>query len=172
MIRPFQGTHPTIAPSAYVDPAAVVIGHVTLGENVSVWPHATLRGDVNNIFIGDDSNIQDNAVVHVEHQLFECHVGRRVTVGHSVVLHGCVVEDDSLIGIGAIVLNGARVGQGSVVAAGSLVPEGMQIPPGSLVMGVPAKVRREVSAEEQERFRLNAAHYVNLGQTYKNDQSS
>jgi carbonic anhydrase/acetyltransferase-like protein (isoleucine patch superfamily) len=172
MIRPFQGIHPTIAPSAYIDPAAVLIGQVTIGENVSVWPHATLRGDVNKIFIGDDSNIQDNAVVHVEHKLFECHVGRRVTVGHSVVLHGCVIEDDSLIGIGAIVLNGARVGQGSVVAAGSLVPEGMQIPPGSLVMGVPAKIRREVSAEEQERFRLNAAHYVNLGQTYKNDQSS
>jgi carbonic anhydrase/acetyltransferase-like protein (isoleucine patch superfamily) len=93
-------------------------------------------------------------------------------VGHSVVLHGCVIEDDSLIGIGAIVLNGARVGQGSVVAAGTLVPEGMQIPPGSLVMGVPAKIRREVTAEEQDRFRRNADHYVNLGQSYKNDQSS
>lgn len=172
MIRPFAGTLPTIADSAYVDPAAQVIGHVTIGERVSIWPNATLRGDVNKIFIGDDSNIQDNAVVHVEHKLHECHVGQRVTVGHSVVLHGCVIEDDSLIGIGAIVLNGATVGRGSVVAAGSLVPEGMQIPPGSLVMGVPAKIRREVSAEEQERFSKNAHHYVNLGQTYKNDQSS
>lgn len=171
MIRAFQGASPTIASSAYIDPAAQVIGQVTIGERVSIWPNATLRGDVNKIFIGDDSNIQDNSVVHVEHALHECHIGRRVTVGHSVVLHGCVVEDDSLIGIGAIVLNGARIGRGSVVAAGALVPEGMQIPPGSLVMGVPAKVRREVSAEEQERFRKNAEHYVNLGQTYKNDQS-
>ncbi|MCA2965726.1 MAG: gamma carbonic anhydrase family protein, partial [Acidobacteriaceae bacterium] len=122
MIRSFQGVRPSMADSAYIDPAAVVIGDVTIGENVSIWPHATLRGDVNKIFIGDDSNIQDNAVVHVEHKLYECHVGRRVTVGHSVVLHGCVIEDDSLIGIGAIVLNGARVGQGSVVAAGTLVP--------------------------------------------------
>ena len=172
MIRAFKDILPKVADSAYVDPAAVVIGQVTLGERVSIWPNATLRGDVNKIFIGDDSNIQDNAVVHVEHLLHECHVGERVTVGHAVVLHGCVIEDDSLIGIGAIVLNGARVGRGSVVAAGSLVPEGMQIPPGSLVMGVPAKLRRDVSAEEQERFRKNAAHYVNLGQTYKNDQSS
>ena len=112
MIRAFKNNLPTVADSAYVDPAAVVIGQVTLGERVSIWPNATLRGDVNKIFIGDDSNIQDNAVVHVEHLLHECHVGERVTVGHAVVLHGCVIEDDSLIGIGAIVLNGAGGGGG------------------------------------------------------------
>jgi carbonic anhydrase/acetyltransferase-like protein (isoleucine patch superfamily) len=101
--------------------------------------------------------------------LFELHIGNRVTVGHSAVLHGCVVEDECLIGIGAIVLNGARVGAGSVVAAGSLVTEGMQVPPGSLVMGVPAKVRREVTADERERFRTNAAHYVQYRQMYRDE---
>jgi gamma-carbonic anhydrase len=169
MIRPFQGITPRIAPSAWVDPTAVVIGCVTIGERSSVWPNAVLRGDVNKITIGEESNVQDGSVLHVEHELFELTIGNRVTVGHSVVLHGCTVEDESLIGIGAIVLNGARIGAGSVVAAGALVPEGMEIPPGSLAMGVPAKVRREVSAEEKERFRLNAQHYVELAQAYRQE---
>lgn len=113
--------------------------------------------------------MQDGSVLHVEHAMFELRIGNRVTVGHSVVLHGCDVEDDCLIGIGAIVLNGARIGAGSVIAAGALVPEGMQIPPGSLAMGVPAKVRREVSDEEKERFRVNAQHYVDLSRQYREE---
>jgi len=167
MIRSFQGILPTIAPTAWVDPAAVVIGDVTIGERSSVWPNAVLRGDVNKITIGEESNVQDGSVLHVEHALYELTIGNRVTVGHSVVLHGCTVEDDSLIGIGAIVLNGARIGKGSVIAAGALVPEGMQIPPGSMAMGVPAKIRREVTPEEQERFRLNAQHYVELREKHR-----
>jgi len=110
MIRPFQGTHPRIARSAWVDPTAVVIGDVTIGERSSVWPNSVLRGDVNKITIGQESNVQDGSVLHVEHAMFELRIGNRVTVGHSVVLHGCDVEDDCLIGIGAIVLNGARIG--------------------------------------------------------------
>ena len=171
MIRSFQGTLPQIDPTAWVDPTAAIIGDVTIGRLSSVWPNAVLRGDVNKITIGDETNIQDGSVLHVEEALFELHIGNRVTVGHSVCLHGCVVEDDSLIGIGAIVLNGARIGKGSVIAAGALVPEGMQIPPGSLAMGVPAKVRRAVSPEEQERFRVNAQHYVELREKYLNDKS-
>jgi len=171
MIRNFQGAAPQIAPTAWVDPTAVIIGDVTIGERSSVWPNAVLRGDVNKITIGQETNIQDGSVLHVEEALFELHIGNRVTVGHSVCLHGCVVEDDSLIGIGAIVLNGARIGKGSVIAAGALVPEGMEIPPGSLAMGVPAKVRRAVSPEEQERFRVNAQHYVELREKYLNDKS-
>lgn len=166
MIRPFQGMSPQIAPSVWVDASAVIIGDVTIGARSSVWPNAVLRGDVHKITIGTETNIQDGSVLHVEEHKFSLTVGDRVTVGHSVVLHGCVVEDDSLIGIGAIVLNGARIGRGSVVAAGALVPEGMEIPPGSLAMGVPAKVRREVSPEEQERFRINAQHYVELAGKY------
>ena len=171
MIRSFQGTVPRIDPTAFVDPTAVVIGNVTIGPRSSVWPNAVLRGDVNKITIGEETNIQDGSVLHVEEALFDLQIGNRVTVGHSVCLHGCTVEDDSLIGIGAIVLNGARIGQGSVIAAGALVPEGMQIPPGSLAMGVPAKVRRAVSPEEQERFRINAQHYVELREKYLNDKS-
>jgi carbonic anhydrase/acetyltransferase-like protein (isoleucine patch superfamily) len=166
MIRAFRGTVPKVAASSYIDPSAQVIGDVVLGERCSVWPNATLRGDVNSIRIGDDSNVQDNSVLHVDSDGFPLHIGDRVTVGHSVVLHGCTVEDECVIGIGATVLNGAKVGKGSVVAAAALVPEGMEIPPGSMVMGVPGKVRREVTPAEQERFRENAAHYVELREHY------
>jgi carbonic anhydrase/acetyltransferase-like protein (isoleucine patch superfamily) len=172
MIRSFQGKSPQIAPSVWIDPTAVLIGDVTIGERSSIWPNAVLRGDVHKITIGEETNIQDGSVLHVEENLFSLTIGNRVTVGHSVCLHGCVVEDDSLIGIGAIVLNGARIGAGSVIAAGALVPEGMDIPPGSLAMGVPAKVRRSVSPEEQERFRLNAQHYVDLRAKYLDGQSN
>ena len=164
MIRSFQGTVPKIAHSAWIDPTAVVIGDVTIGERSSVWPNAVLRGDVNKITIGDETNVQDGCVLHVENALYELILGNRVTVGHSVVLHGCTIEDDSLIGIGAIVLNGARVGKGSVIAAGALVPEGMEVPPGLLAMGVPGKIRRAVTPDEQERFRINAQHYVDLSE--------
>src|SRR5688572_12962032 len=121
MIRAYRGVVPKIAASAYVDPSAQVIGDVELGERSSVWPNVTIRGDVNFIRIGDESNIQDNTVVHVDHDGYPTIVGNRVTVGHSVTLHGCVIEDDCLIGIGAIVRNGARIGKGSVIAAGALV---------------------------------------------------
>lgn len=166
MIRAFRGVRPTIPASCYIDPGAQVIGDVVLGERSSVWPGAVLRGDVNTIRIGEETNIQDNSVLHEDSGGFPLNIGNRVTVGHSVVLHGCTVEDECVIGIGAIVLNGARVGKGSVVAASALVPEGMEIPPGSMVMGVPGKVRRSVSPEEQERFRENAAHYVELREHY------
>lgn len=167
MIRPYRGIQPRIAASAYVDPSAEVIGDVEIGERSSVWPQATLRGDVNAIRIGEESNIQDNCVLHGEWDQYPVIVGNRVTVGHSVVLHGCVVEDDCVIGIGAIVLNGARIGRGSVIAAGALVPEGMVVPPGSLVMGIPGKVRRELTEEERDRFHKNAANYVRYRQHYK-----
>ena len=172
MIRSYRGVLPTVAASAYVDSSAQVIGDVVIGERSSVWPNATLRGDVNTIRIGEETNVQDNSVLHVDEGLFPLTLGNRVTVGHAVVLHGCTVEDECLIGIGAIVLNGATVGAGSVIAAGAVVPEGMQIPPGSMVMGVPAKIRREVTAEEKERFRVNAQHYVKARGIYKDTEPS
>jgi gamma-carbonic anhydrase len=171
MIRVYRGVVPKIAASAYVDPSAQVIGDVELGERSSVWPNVTIRGDVNFIRIGDESNIQDNTVVHVDHDGYPTIVGNRVTVGHSVTLHGCVIEDDCLIGIGAIILNGARIGKGSVIAAGALVPERMEVPPGAMVMGVPAKVKRELTPEERERFRENAQNYVRYRQTYREEPS-
>jgi gamma-carbonic anhydrase len=171
MIRAYRGVVPKIAASAYIDPSAQVIGDVEIGERSSVWPNVTIRGDVNSIRIGEESNIQDNSVVHVEHDTYPTLVGNRVTVGHCAMLHGCVIEDDCLIGIGAIVLNGARVGKGSVIAAGALVPEGMEIPAGMMVMGVPAKVKRELTPEERERFRENAQNYIRYRQTYREEPS-
>ena len=171
MIRPYRGVSPTVAATAYIDPSAQVLGDVVIGERSSVWFHVAIRGDVNYIRIGDETSIQDNCVVHVDHMVFPCLIGNRVTVAHSVVLHGCTVEDDALIGIGAIVLNGAKIGRGAIVAAGALVPENMEVPPGMLVMGAPAKVKREVTAEEQARFRKNCDNYVKITAIYKEEQS-
>lgn len=169
MIRQYKGILPKVEQSAYIDPSAQVIGDVTIGARSSVWCNATLRGDVNRIVLGEETNIQDNSVLHGELDMYPVLLGDRVTVGHMVTLHGCVVEDDCLIGIGAVVLNGARVGRGSVVAAGALVPEGMQIPPESLVMGMPAKIKRPVNEEEKARFRENAQRYVRYRQEYRDE---
>jgi carbonic anhydrase/acetyltransferase-like protein (isoleucine patch superfamily) len=166
MIRSIRGIAPKVAVSAYVDASAQVIGDVEIGERSSVWPNASVRGDTGPIRIGEETSIQDNCVLHLD-EGFPLTVGNRVTVGHSVTLHGCTIEDETLIGIGAIVLNGARVAKGSVVAAGALVAEGMQVPPDTLVMGVPAKPKRPVTPEEQVRFREGVQHYVDKARAYK-----
>ena len=171
MIRPFSGVMPRIAASAYIDQSAQVIGDVVIGERTSIWPNVAIRGDVNHIQIGDETSIQDNTVVHVDRKTYPCLIGNRVTVGHAAVLHGCVVNDGALIGIGAIVLNGATIGAGAIVAAGALVPEGMDVPPNTLVMGTPAKVKRAVTPEEQERFQGNCDSYVRLTAIYKEEQA-
>src|SRR5215467_216612 len=160
MIRTYRGVLPKVAASAYIDQSAQVIGDVTIGERASIWPNVTARGDVNSIRIGDETNIQDNSVLHCDAGLFPLNIGSRVTVGHLAMIHGCTIEDDCLIGIGAIVLNGAKIGRGSVIAAGAVVPEGAEVPPDSMVMGVPAKVKRQITGDERERFRTNAQHYV------------
>jgi carbonic anhydrase/acetyltransferase-like protein (isoleucine patch superfamily) len=169
MIRAYRGILPKIAQSAYVDRSAQVIGDVIVGERASVWCNTSIRGDVNTITIGDDSNVQDNTVMHGELNAYPVVVGKRVTIGHSAVIHGCVIEDDCLIGIGSIILNGARVGMGTVIAAGALVPEEMQIPPNSMVMGVPAKIRRQVTDEEHARFRENAQRYLKYREAYRDE---
>lgn len=148
-----------IDPIAFIAAGAVVLGDVHLGRDASVWFNAVIRGDTERIVIGDEANIQDLSVVHADPG-FPCVVGRRVTVGHRAILHGCVVEDDCMIGMGAILLNGVRVGTGSVVGAGAVLVEGMVIPPGSLVLGIPGKVAR--AADEAMRTRIDHAwrHYV------------
>lgn len=171
MIRPYRGVVPRIAPSSYIDNSAVLIGDVVIGERSGVWPNVTIRGDVNYIRIGDETSVQDNTVIHVDHVTYPCIVGNRVTVGHSAVLHGCVVEDEALIGIGAIVLNGATIGRGAVVAAGALVPEGMTVPPDTVVMGAPAKPKRAVTEEEKERFRRNTNNYVRITAIHKEEKA-
>ncbi|MBZ4319472.1 gamma carbonic anhydrase family protein [Streptomyces huiliensis] len=166
LISGVGGREPAVDPAAFTAPTSVVLGDVTLAPGSGVWYHAVLRADCGAITVGADSNIQDNCTVHVDPG-FPVTIGERVTVGHNAVLHGCTVEDDVLVGMGATVLNGAHIGAGSLVAAQALVPQGMRVPPGSLVAGVPAKVRRELTAEEREHIRINAVLYVELAKTHR-----
>jgi carbonic anhydrase/acetyltransferase-like protein (isoleucine patch superfamily) len=168
LISAVGGKEPTVAPGAFVAPTAVVLGDVVLAAGSSVWYHTVIRGDGGPIALGADSNIQDNCTVHVDPG-FPVSIGERVSVGHNAVLHGCTVEDDVLIGMGATVLNGARIGAGSLVAAQALVPQGMVVPPGSLVAGVPAKVKRELGDQEREGIGLNAAVYVDLAKRHRRE---
>ena len=148
-----------IHPSAFIAPGAVVLGDVTLGPRASVWYTAVLRGDMDRIVVGEATNVQDGTVVHVDAGR-PALIGARVGIGHRVVLHGCTVEDECLIGMGSVLLNGVRVGTGSVVAAGAVLPEGLEVPPGSVVMGVPARVVRAVDGALRERIRQTWEHYV------------
>ncbi|WP_326696365.1 gamma carbonic anhydrase family protein [Streptomyces sp. NBC_01754] len=166
LITGVGGKEPDIDVDAFVAPTAVVVGEVTMAPGSSVWYQAVLRADCGPISLGPDSNIQDNCSVHTDLG-FPMTVGARVSVGHNAVLHGCVIEDDVLVGMGATVLNGARVGAGSLVAAQALVPQGMQVPPNSLVAGVPAKVRRELTTEEREGIAFNATGYVELAKAHR-----
>lgn len=152
--------------STLVFPGAVVVGDVKLGENCSVWYNAVIRADEDAIVIGDGTNIQDNAVLHVTTGL-PLTLGRNVTVGHGAILHSCAVGDDSLIGMGATVLDGAVIGKGCLIAAGAVVTPRSVIPDGSMVMGAPGKVRRELTAEEIADIRRNAQVYVDLKEDYR-----
>ncbi len=169
-LRPFRGTMPKVHPSAFIEESAQVIGDVEIGARCSIWFNCVVRGDVNSIRIGEESNIQDLSCLHVLKDRYGLTIGNRVTVGHSVTLHGCVVEDLCLIGMGAIILDGARVGAGSIVAAGALVPPGMEIPPSSLVMGSPAKVKRQLNDEERALLVRSAANYIAYSAQYREDQ--
>ena len=152
---------PVIHPTAFVHPSAVVIGDVTLGARVSVWPTAVLRGDTAPIVVGADSNVQDGSVLHVDAGV-PCTIGSRVAIGHRAIVHGATVENDCLIGMGAIVLNHVVVGSGSIVGAGAVCREGMIIPANSLVVGVPARIVRATTTEERERIAKTVAAYLAL----------
>jgi carbonic anhydrase/acetyltransferase-like protein (isoleucine patch superfamily) len=170
MIRPIQGTYPRLAPSCFVHEAAEVMGMVEIGPEVSVWPGAVIRGDTERIRIGARSNVQDGVVIHADPG-YRCAVGRQVTVGHRACLHGCTIDDGSLIGIGAIVLNGASVGEGSIIGAGAMVPEGAEIPAGVLAVGLPARVRRETTPEERTGLIDQAERYVALIDAHRSERS-
>jgi len=162
----FAGDTPAVHESAFIAPTASIIGNAALAENSSAFYGVTVRADTAAIRVGAGSNLQDNVVLHAD-QDFPCTVGARVSVGHGAVVHGCTVEDDCLIGMGATVLNGAVIGTGSLVAAGAVVLEGTVIPPRSLVAGVPAKVRRELTDEEFAGVQRNAAHYQDLARAHR-----
>lgn len=166
MIRPFQGTMPTVPSSCYIDPSAQVIGDVLLGEQASVWMNAVLRGDVNSIRIGARSNVQDCAVLHGMRHVYPVIVGEMVTIGHNATVHGCVVEDAVLVGIGATILNNARIGEGSIIAAGAVIPEQTVIAPNSLVAGVPGKVRRTLGDADRAMILKYAQNYLDYTAIY------
>ncbi|MBZ5596796.1 MAG: gamma carbonic anhydrase family protein [Acidobacteriia bacterium] len=166
MIRSYKGTSPTIPASCYVDESAQIIGDVALGEHASVWMNAVVRGDVYAIRIGAHSNVQDCSVLHGMKEKYGVFVGEYVTVGHSVTLHGCTVEDRCLIGMGAIILNGARIGAGSIIAAGTLIPEKTVVEPGSLWVGSPGKFRRKLGEKDQEMILQYARNYLGYKDEY------
>ena len=166
MIVSFEGHTPVVDATAFVAQNATLIGRVTIARDASVFYGCVLRADTDSISIGVGSNVQDNVSMHTDVGI-QLVVGSGVSIGHGAVVHGCVIEDDCLIGMGATVLNHAVIGAGSLVAAGAVVLEGTVIPPGSLVAGVPAKVRRELSDEEREGVKLNAAHYVGLAAAHR-----
>lgn len=166
MIRPYKGVNPLIAPSAFVAENASIIGDVHIGEHSSIWYNCVLRGDCYYIRIGEYSNIQDGTIIHVTNGTSATLIGNKVTVGHGVVLHGCTVKDRSLVGIGSIVLDDVVIGEESFIAAGSLLTPGTLIPPRSLVMGAPAKVRRQVTDEEVARIDEHWKHYVEYKDAY------
>ncbi|MET9483893.1 gamma carbonic anhydrase family protein [Streptomyces sp. NPDC006638] len=171
LIAGLAGKYPRIDPGAFLAPTCVVVGEVTVAAGASVWYHTVLRADCGPILLGPDCNIQDNCTLHSDPGS-PLSVGARVSVGHNAVLHGCVVEDDVLIGMGATVLNGAHIGTGSLIAAQALVPQGMRVPPGSMVAGVPAKVRRRLTEEEKEGIKLNAAVYTDLSKLHRKSHPS
>jgi len=158
MLYALDGRSPGVSETAWIAPGCHVIGNVTLAENVSIWFNCTLRGDNELIEVGEGSNIQENTVCHTDPGC-PLIVGQGCTIGHKAMLHGCIIGDNSLIGMGATILNGAKIGNNCLIGAGALIPEGKDIPDGSLVMGMPGKVVRELSADQIQSLRNSALHY-------------
>lgn len=172
MIRSYQGHTPVIPATCYIDVSAQVIGDVVLGEHSSVWMNAVVRGDVHSIRIGAHSNVQDCSVLHGMRYKYPVIVGDWVTIGHNATVHGCVVEDACLIGMGATIMNNAKIGEGSIIAAGALIPEGMVVPPHSLVAGVPGKVRRTLTSDDREMILQYARNYLDYTKIYIEEQKN
>jgi carbonic anhydrase/acetyltransferase-like protein (isoleucine patch superfamily) len=170
VIRRLNGHAPVLGSGAFVHDAAEVIGRVRLGARASVWPRAVIRGDTEEIAVGEETNVQDGAVLHADPGM-PCRLGARVTVGHLACVHGCRIGDEVLIGMGAILMNGARIGDGSIVGAGAVVLEGVEVPPGSMVLGVPARVVRPLGAQERAGLRGSAARYVELIEAHRGEQA-
>ena len=168
LILPHHGVLPAIPPTAYIAPTATLIGDVVLGEHASIWFNTVIRGDVNFIRIGDRTNIQDNSMVHVTHDTWPTVIGSDVVAGHGVILHGCVIKDRVLVGMGSIVLDGVEVGGECILGAGSLIAPGTKIPPRSLVLGRPGKIVRQISDQEVEEMILSGVrNYLRYKESYQ-----
>ncbi|HKF48602.1 MAG TPA: gamma carbonic anhydrase family protein [Terracidiphilus sp.] len=166
MIRSYQGHTPLIPATCYIDQSAQLLGDVTLGENSSVWMNAVLRGDVNSIRVGSNSNVQDCSVLHGQRYKYAVHVGDWVTIGHNATVHGCTVEDAVLIGMGVTILNNSRIGEGSIIAAGAVVPENTVVPKRTLWAGVPAKMRRDLGDSDRAMILEYAQNYLDYVKIY------
>lgn len=165
MISELDGKSPIIDTTAFIAPNASVIGNVTVGEGVGIWFGAILRGDMNSIKVGAYTNIQDLCIVHTPPTI-NAEIGKNVTIGHRALIHGCRIGDNCLIGMGSIVMNNVEIGDNCIVAAGSVVTEGMKVPSGSLVMGLPAKIKREVTPDEIKKIEASAKLYYELSRGY------
>jgi carbonic anhydrase/acetyltransferase-like protein (isoleucine patch superfamily) len=172
MVRSYLGYSPVIPGSCYVDISAQVIGQVELGEHSSVWMNAVLRGDVHSIRVGANSNVQDCAVLHGMRYKHPVVVGDWVTIGHNATVHGCVIEDACLIGMGAVVLNNVRIGEGSIIAAGAVITENTVVPANSLWAGVPGKERRKLDSKERESILQYARNYLDYTANYLKERES
>jgi carbonic anhydrase/acetyltransferase-like protein (isoleucine patch superfamily) len=166
MIRPYRGISPTIAAGCYIDPSAQLIGDVHLGPQSSLWMNAVVRGDTNSIRIGARTNIQDCAVLHGMRNLHPVLIGSGVSIGHNATVHGCTIDDNVLIGIGATILNGAHIGANSIIAAGAVVTERTVIPPNSLVTGIPGKILRATTEKDLALIETAANNYLDYIQAY------
>jgi len=169
---PYKGDTPDLGKNVFIAPNAWVTGKVTIEDNVSIFFGAALRGDIYRIRVGQNTNIQEQSILHTSSGMGECVVGKNVTIGHRAIIHGATVENNVLIGMGAIILDKALIGAESIIAAGTLVPLNIEIPPRSLVMGVPGKVIREITDEELEMQLVNMRHYVEVGREYEKFFSS
>jgi len=168
MIKKFRNKTPIIPNSCYISESVDIIGEVELGEEVNIWFGTVIRGDMNYIKIGSRTNIQDNSTVHVTTGIAPTIIGNGVTIGHNAIIHGCTIEDNCLIGMGSIIMDNALIGENSLIGAGAVVPPNMKIPPNSLVVGLPAKVVRQINKTEKSEIFERAQHYIDFANEYKN----
>lgn len=166
MIIDFEGVRPIISERAYISESVDIIGNVKVEDDVNIWFGTRIRGDMNKVIIGKNSNIQENSVIHVDSKC-PCIIGKNVTIGHGAIIHGCSIDDNVLVGMGSIILNDAKIGKNTIIGAGSLITQGKVFPDGVLILGNPAKVIRELTEAEIESIQYSADNYVNLSKKYK-----
>ncbi|EOR26278.1 MULTISPECIES: gamma carbonic anhydrase family protein [Clostridium] len=165
MIKEFNNKKPMIDKSCYISESVDIIGEVVIEKNVNIWFGTRIRGDMNKIYIGENSNIQENSVVHVDSHC-ETNIGKNVTIGHGAIIHGCIISENVLVGMGSIILNGAKIGKNTIIGAGSLVPQGKEYEEGVLILGSPAKVIRKLTEDEIKGIERSANNYVELSKKY------